>query len=146
MQRGGRWLQDPCRASTHLVPVMAPSYGARCFWQRKDENDASVDWRSSRGLGSGPGDTSGAMGSCTALWFFLLLTLSLPSIQKELADITVDPPCNCSAGPKGDNMFEWVATIMGPEGSPYAGGIFFLDISFPADYPFKVGRVSRSCG
>jgi len=38
-------------------------------------------------------------------------------IQKELAEISLDPPCNCSAGPKGDNIYEWVSTIMGPSGT-----------------------------
>ena len=67
---------------------------------------------------------------------------ALKRIQKELAEFNKEPPEGFSAGPEDESdMFKWVASITGPEESPYEGGTFNLSMEFPKDFPFKPPKV-----
>jgi len=63
-------------------------------------------------------------------------------IGRELQNMNSNTPENVSAGPKGSDLYKWTATIVGPKGTPYEGGVFMLDVEFPVDYPFKPPKVT----
>jgi ubiquitin-conjugating enzyme E2 E len=64
-------------------------------------------------------------------------------LQKEYKDIVKNPPVGVTAGLKNNNsLYEWIATLVGPVGTPYADGLFTLKILFPKDYPFRAPKIS----
>ena len=58
------------------------------------------------------------------------LTKEALLMKKEYID-------NVSVDSKNGSLFEYEATIIGPIGTPYEGGIFKLSIDITKDYPFK---------
>jgi ubiquitin-conjugating enzyme E2 D/E len=64
--------------------------------------------------------------------------LTIIRITQEIKELLENPVSNCSAGPLNENdITNWRATIFGPEGTPYYGGVFYLAVQFPPEYPFK---------
>ena len=64
--------------------------------------------------------------------------MSLRRIQKELEELNKEQTVNYCAGPVNDSdLFNWQATILGPKDTPYENGIFYIDIKFSKDHPFK---------
>lgn len=53
-----------------------------------------------------------------------------------------EPIVGVEAAPHGGNLFNWRACLHGPEGSPYAGGRFELNIILPAAYPIFPPQVT----
>jgi len=59
-------------------------------------------------------------------------------IGEELKALNREPICELGITvglAEKDNYFKWKATILGPKDTSYNGGIFYLEINFPEDYP-----------
>ena len=70
------------------------------------------------------------------------MTLLLKRLNNELKELKNSTILNCSAGLVNDtDILNWYATIFGPEGTPYQGGIFKLNIQFTNEYPFKPPKI-----
>ena len=72
------------------------------------------------------------------------MSTTLKCLWKIHNDFKKNPENGISASPIDEekDMFNWLATIDGPDGTPYEGGVFNLSIWFPEDYPFKPPKVS----
>ena len=62
-------------------------------------------------------------------------------LKKEKKQLEDDPPDYATAGPEGTDDLRWQAMIMGPDDTPYAGGVFNVALDFPIEYPFKPPKV-----
>ena len=64
--------------------------------------------------------------------------MSLKRIHKEIKDMQDNPSEMERAEPWADEeLYKWVGTIYGPKESPYEGGVFYVDIAIPPEYPFR---------
>jgi ubiquitin-conjugating enzyme E2 A len=59
-------------------------------------------------------------------------------LMADLREARDDPPEGTSASPVSeDNLLVWDASIVGPEDSPWEGGIYSMKIKFEENYPDK---------
>lgn len=62
----------------------------------------------------------------------------LKRLEKELQDIrALAKDSSVSADAVENNLTHWKGHLKGPEGTPYVGGSYYIDIQIPADYPYN---------
>ncbi|KAI0850655.1 ubiquitin-conjugating enzyme [Daldinia vernicosa] len=73
------------------------------------------------------------------------MTSSQKRIGKELQECMSSPPTGMVITlPSESDIHHWTATLAGPPGTVYSGGIYVLSIVLPPDYPFKAPQVTFS--
>ncbi|NP_001290894.1 ubiquitin-conjugating enzyme E2 C [Esox lucius] len=62
-------------------------------------------------------------------------------LQQELMTLMMSGDKGISAFPESDNLFKWIGTIDGAQGTVYEGLRYKLSFEFPSGYPYKAPRV-----
>lgn len=65
----------------------------------------------------------------------IALQMTVKRIHREVADAKKEDLGSITLAPSTDNLFRWTGTIPGPQGSPYEGGVFNINIQLANDYP-----------
>ncbi|KAG2159122.1 ubiquitin-conjugating enzyme/RWD-like protein [Suillus bovinus] len=68
--------------------------------------------------------------------------MTVKRIHREVADAKKEDLGPITLAPSADNLFRWAGTIPGPQGSPYEGGVFNINIQLANDYPFSAPKVT----
>lgn len=63
-------------------------------------------------------------------------------ITKELSNHVRDAPAAVSWKPRAEDLQYAEGIIQGPSDTPFEGGVFYLNIVFPNDYPFNPPRIN----
>lgn len=71
-------------------------------------------------------------------------TMTLKRIHREIADVAKEDLGPITLRPTSDNLFLWKGSIPGPQGSPYEGGVFAVDVVLANDYPYVPSPIPRS--
>lgn len=62
-------------------------------------------------------------------------------LQTELMGLIQNKDLHATAFPDGDNLFKWLGTLRGGDGTPFEGLTYKLVIKFPAEYPFAPPQI-----
>ena len=69
---------------------------------------------------------------------------SFSRLREEFTDLKRNPDRNILVDvslPESNNILNWRVVLWGPEGTPYAGGVFYLKFNFNNNYPNSAPKV-----
>lgn len=62
-------------------------------------------------------------------------------LMRDLSKLEKEEDDSIFASPLENNIYQWEAVILGPEGTAWEGGIFKLDLKFEDSYPSKAPKI-----